>query len=161
MALRARPSAQLDEVDEARKVVETLAEDLRKHGVEVKTFHDDSSTCKSTNLHTSSTHNKQTRDLDMCVHLTLIIRPRRWERNASMCRQSTLQAKSPRNFKIGFINRGAKKRTDLYFLNNTKMPAILIETCFVDITADSNLINAKYEAICNAVAAVLSGGKSS
>ena len=31
-----------------------------------------------------------------------------------------------------FIDRGAKKRTDLFFLNSTEMPAILIETCFVD-----------------------------
>ena len=28
----------------------------------------------------------------------------------------------------GFIDRGAKKRTDLFFLNNTEMPAVLIET---------------------------------
>ena len=36
---------------------------------------------------------------------------------------------------VGFKNRGAKKRTDLYFLNKTDMPAILIEVCFVDSQA--------------------------
>ncbi len=38
-----------------------------------------------------------------------------------------------------FINRGAKKRTDLFFLNSTAMPAILLEVCFVDSTADAEL----------------------
>ena len=38
----------------------------------------------------------------------------------------------------GFINRGAKKRTDLFFLNNTEMPAILMEVCFVDSEADTS-----------------------
>ena len=37
-----------------------------------------------------------------------------------------------------FKNRGVKKRTDLYWLNNTKARAILIETCFVDSKADTD-----------------------
>ena len=31
---------------------------------------------------------------------------------------------------VGFKNRGAKKRTNLYFLNKTDMPAILVEVLF-------------------------------
>jgi N-acetylmuramoyl-L-alanine amidase len=38
-----------------------------------------------------------------------------------------------------FKNRGAKKRTDLYFLNETGMPAVLLEVCFVDSEADAAL----------------------
>ena len=34
--------------------------------------------------------------------------------------------------RLGFTNRGVKADEDLYFLNHTKGPAILIETCFVD-----------------------------
>ncbi|MBP3970000.1 N-acetylmuramoyl-L-alanine amidase [Bacillus sp. WL1] len=37
---------------------------------------------------------------------------------------------------IGWSNRGAKKRTDLYVLNETKAPAILIELGFIDNEAD-------------------------
>jgi len=37
-----------------------------------------------------------------------------------------------------FKNRGVKKRTDLYWLNNTKPIAVLIETCFVDSKADTD-----------------------
>ena len=37
-----------------------------------------------------------------------------------------------------FKNRGAKKRTDLSWLNKTHAPAILIETCFVDSKSDTD-----------------------
>ena len=42
--------------------------------------------------------------------------------------------------KLGLLykQRGAKLRNDLYWLNNTKSPAILIETCFVDSKADTD-----------------------
>jgi len=37
-----------------------------------------------------------------------------------------------------FKNRGVKKRTDLFWLNNTKSIACLIEVCFVDSKADTD-----------------------
>ena len=37
-----------------------------------------------------------------------------------------------------FKNRGIKKRTDLYWLNNTKSIACLIEVCFVDSKVDTD-----------------------
>ena len=37
-----------------------------------------------------------------------------------------------------FKNRGIKKRTDLYWLNNTSSIACLIEVCFVDSKADTD-----------------------
>lgn len=37
-----------------------------------------------------------------------------------------------------YKNRGAKKRTDLYWLNKTTSPAVLIENCFVDSKADTD-----------------------
>lgn len=40
-----------------------------------------------------------------------------------------------------FKPRGAKKRTDLYWLNSCKAPTILIETCFVDSKADTDIYN--------------------
>ena len=43
--------------------------------------------------------------------------------------------------KLGLLykQRGIKLRNDLYWLNNTKAPAILIETCFVDSKADTDI----------------------
>src|SRR5262245_739306 len=57
----------------------------------------------------------------------------------------------------GFINRGPKKRTDLYFLNNTDEPAILIETCFVDSLADAETYDVEFENICQSIATTISG----
>lgn len=45
----------------------------------------------------------------------------------------------------GLINRGAKKRMDLGFLRGTNKPAILIEVCFVDSTADAEIYRDKFE----------------
>ena len=59
------PVSILDEVDEARKVVEEVAGLLEARGVDVKVFHDDTSHSQNENLNTIvNYHNAQTRDLD-------------------------------------------------------------------------------------------------
>jgi N-acetylmuramoyl-L-alanine amidase len=54
------------------------------------------------------------------------------------------------------INRGAKKRTDLAFLNGTEEPAILIEVCFVDSRSDADNYRANFDEICVAIANAIS-----
>lgn len=56
---------------------------------------------------------------------------------------------------IGWSNRGAKQRTDLYVLNSTKAPAILIELGFIDNEADM----AKWDVdkIANSIVYALTG----
>lgn len=44
---------------------------------------------------------------------------------------------------LGLPNRGAKHRTDLGFLNSTRMPAALIEVCFVDHARDRRAFDAR------------------
>ena len=56
---------------------------------------------------------------------------------------------------VGFTDRGPKYRDDLYFLNQTEMPAILLEICFVDSQADCDLYRAQFHAIVNAIADAL------
>ena len=51
-----------------------------------------------------------------------------------------------------FKNRGVKERNDLYWLNNTKAPAILIETCFVDSKADTDIYNKDKDRVAKAIA---------
>ena len=41
-------------------------------------------------------------------------------------------------FKLGFRNRGVKDRRNLYVINNTTMPAIIVECAFVDSARDMN-----------------------
>lgn len=56
-----------------------------------------------------------------------------------------------------FRDRGIKKRDNLYFLNNTKNVAILIECCFCDNKNDVNKYN--YKKIAQAIAYSLTGKK--
>ena len=150
---------QLDEVDEARRVVERVAEFLELADVDVDTFHDDTSHDQSTNLATiTNWHNSRSRDLDVSVHFNA------YDHSAHGCEvlyvtQESLAAKVSSAIAAagGFTNRGAKYRSDLYVLNNTEEPAVLIETCFCDNTGDSNLYNSRFDAICKAIAELLSG----
>jgi N-acetylmuramoyl-L-alanine amidase len=153
-------SGVLDEVDEARKVVEQLAKELRARDVNVKTFHDDTSHDQNTNLNTIvNYHNAQSRDLDVSVHFNAYVettKPMGVE--CLYVSQSSLAGQvSSAIAACGFINRGPKKRTDLFFLNNTEEPAILIETCFVDSSADADIYHREFADICDAVADVLGG----
>ena len=149
----------LDEVDEARKVVECTAERLRERGAQVKVFHDDVSTSQSENLERiADYHNAQNRQLDISVHFNAYVettKPMGCE--VLYQTQSTLATEvSLAISKAGeLINRGPKKRTDLYFLNQTDMPAILLEVCFVDSQADADLYKGHFEEICRAIAVAL------
>lgn len=58
---------------------------------------------------------------------------------------------------IGFENRGSKHRDDLYFLNQTKAKALLIEVCFVDDKDDADLYKANRDKIARAIADGIQG----
>jgi len=146
----------LDEVNEARRVVPRVAQHLRNAGATVQEFHDDVSRTQSANLGAIvAYHNKQTRDLDVSVHFNAFQRtenPRGTEvlhksHQAMAARVSRSMANA-----AGFINRGAKVRNDLSFLNRTARPAILLEVCFVDSAADAALYQRHFEDICRAIA---------
>ncbi|HEX4500588.1 MAG TPA: N-acetylmuramoyl-L-alanine amidase [Scandinavium sp.] len=151
----------IDEVDEARKVVARVATDLEAIGVGVVEFHDDVSTTQSQNLNRIvAFHNSQTRDLDISVHF-----------NANKTTPSPMGCEVLYVTQVGLAgevasaicaasglkNRGAKKRTDLFFLNKTEEPAILIEVCFVDSQADVDIYHNKFGVICEAIADSASG----
>jgi len=150
----------LDEVDEARLVVDQLGIELERRGVKVDTFHDNTSTSQNQNLNTIvNYHNSRDRDLDVSVHFNAyeqVSKPMGTE--VLYVTQTALAADvSTAIADCGFIDRGAKKRTDLFFLNNTNKPAILIEVCFVDSEADADIYGEQFNAICSAIADVLGG----
>jgi N-acetylmuramoyl-L-alanine amidase len=153
-------SGVLDEVNEARRVVEHLADELTERGVDVVTFHDDTSKDQSTNLSTiCAAHNSQTRDLDISVHFNAYVeteKPMGCE--VLYVTQEALAGElSAAIASCGFIDRGAKYRDDLYVLNHTEMPCVLIETCFCDSEADAEVYSEQFDAICSALADVLGG----
>ena len=59
---------------------------------------------------------------------------------------------------LGLRNRGVKDRRDLYVINNTSMPALIVECAFVDSSLDmanynpENTAAAIYKGICTALA---------
>lgn len=58
---------------------------------------------------------------------------------------------------IGFKNRGLKHSKSLYFLKNTKSPALLIEVAFVDDKDDVSLYLSNIENISNAIVKGITG----
>jgi N-acetylmuramoyl-L-alanine amidase len=149
----------LDEVNEATKVVDTVTSILRDAGVTVASFHDTISDDQSENLNRIvDWHNDQTRDLDVSVHFNAYEHTSKpmgcevlyitQEDLASRMSEAIADAG-------GFIDRGPKYRSDLFVLNNTDEPAILIETCFVDSQADADLYRENYQWVCQAIASVL------
>jgi N-acetylmuramoyl-L-alanine amidase len=150
----------LDEVDEARLVVEQLAGELRNRGIDVVTFHDNDSTTQNENLNRIvDFHNSQARDLDISVHFNAyeqVSKPMGTE--VLYVTQSSLAGKlSQAIAAVGLIDRGPKKRTDLFFLNNTEKPAVLLEVCFVDSEADAAIYDVQFGPICENIASVLGG----
>ncbi|MBL4950967.1 N-acetylmuramoyl-L-alanine amidase, partial [Neobacillus sp. YIM B02564] len=155
----------INEVNEARKVVNKVYEYLKELNCTVYKFHDDTSTTQSKNLSTIvNYHNSKKRDLDISVHFNAASRtnnPRGVEvlyvsDNSKQIAEKVVNAIAKAS---GLKNRGIKYRDNLYFLNKTNKPAILIEVCFVDSKADVNVYHNKFNEICKAIAETLSGKK--
>jgi N-acetylmuramoyl-L-alanine amidase len=155
----------LNEVQEATRVVDRVAEELTRRGVRVMVFHDTTSTSQNENLNRiTDWHNDQDRDLDISVHFNAHL-----EDGATTTKPVgtevlyVTQADLAADLSVAiadagdFIDRGAKKNTGLFFLNNTDQPAVLIEVCFVDSSADVELYEDGFDEICEAIATVLGG----
>jgi N-acetylmuramoyl-L-alanine amidase len=150
-------SGYLDERDENVRVVDGVFDLLKADGVIVKKFHDNTSTSQNQNLNTIvNWHNAQDRDLDVSVHFnsgggtgTEVL----------YVTQDQLAAKVSKAIAdvAGWPNRGGKYRSDLFVLNNTEEPCILIETCFVDSSSDADTYRGKFAKICEAIAESISG----
>jgi N-acetylmuramoyl-L-alanine amidase len=148
----------IDEVTEARRVVDETAHELRLRGVNVITFHDDTSYDQDTNLKTIvAFHNEQTRDLDISVHFNAY-EPTDAPRGTEVFYGSPEQLAAEVSAAIAeagdFTDRGAKDGGGLYFCNNTDMPALLLEICFVDSEYDAQHYMVNFETICSAIADV-------
>ena len=148
---------QLDEVDQARRVVDRVASKLG-----CPKFHDNVSDDQSENLNRIvNWHNSQSRDLDVSVHFNAYDHTAHGTEVLYVTQKTISQQVAQAIVNAGGFtlrgDQGAVYRNNLSFLNNTTGPAILIETCFCDHTGDSNAFNAEFEAICTAIAESISG----
>ena len=152
----------IDEVTEARKVVERVTNLLVNRNIQTCKIVDYTSTNQRENLtFLVSTHNKTKRVLDVSVHFNAVkgittraIGTEVLYKDEAMKSLAADISKAIAT-SAGFINRGAKRRLDLAFLNQTNEQAILIEVCFVNSTVDVSLYERHFEAICQAIAQTL------
>jgi N-acetylmuramoyl-L-alanine amidase len=146
----------IDEVEEARRVVDRVADFLKALSVDVIVFHDDSSTSQDENLDTIvAFHNAQQRDLDCSIHFNAF-QPTDGPRGTEVLYLTQDMLADDMASAIanagGLLNRGGKYRDDLAFLNDTDEPAILVEVCFVDSEADVAAYQDRFDEICEAIA---------
>lgn len=161
LKIRGASSKWLDEVDEARKVVECVAKHLRELGVTVNVFHDNTSTNQATNLKTIYTyHNSTKRDIDISVHFNAFNGTANGTEVLTY-NSNTFGAKLSQVISdaLGTSNRGNKVRKDLSVVNNTNKPCFLLEICFLDNAGDVDKYNKNFDKMCRALAETLSGKK--
>ena len=150
----------INEVTEARKVVDRVYEIIKASGKACYKYHDTASSSSQNLANIVNWHNKFKDGVDVSIHFNAYTRVDK-PMGTEVCYYSNSSLAATVSKKIatagGFIDRGAKQRTGLYFLKHTNKPAILIEVCFVDSIADTNLYKANFEKICQAIAVSLIG----
>jgi len=159
----------LDEVNEARRVTNRVAEILRERGHEAAVFHDDTSRTVGDNLNAIiAWHGARMRDIDVSVHFNAFHDPNAHgtevlystEKSAPLAEGVAL-AMSAAGFRLrpaqgGATRPGTVLRNNLAFLNRlASCPAVLLEVCFVTARRDADIYNANFEALCKYIAAAL------
>ena len=131
----------LNEVTEDRSVKNKVISYLKAAGHTVYDCTDDSGTTQGANLsNIVSKCNAHIVDLDISIHLNagggtgteVLYYPESAEGQTMAAKVSAKIASA-----FGWKDRGAKGRSDLYVLKNTKAVAILVECCFVDSQSDA------------------------
>ena len=150
----------INEVTEARKVVDRVYEIVKASGKQCYKYHDTSSSSTQNLVNIINWHNGFNDGVDVSIHFNAYAHVDK-PMGTEVCYYSNSSLATAVSKEIatagGFIDRGAKQRTGLYFLKHTNKPAILIEVCFVDSVADVNLYRANFERICQAIAKTLIG----
>jgi len=163
----------IDEVDEARRVTDRVADILNRAGVTTIALHENTARTRADNVNAIvRLHNGERRNLDVSIHFNSTAsgtiedrpigvevlhhpgNPTTWTLAgrvaAAIAAASGLLLRHQRD-------SGAVARTNLGFLNNTTAPAILVEVCFVNSRTDTTLYQKHFDEICHAIASSISG----
>lgn len=156
----------IQESTEARKVKDEVVRQLRKMGHIVFDCTCDDGINQSDVLHSIVQKcNKNDVDIDISIHFNSGINDTKGNGKTTGV-EALVYSKTSRSNEyaeklcnaistLGFRNRGTKVRSDLYFLNKTKAPAVLIECCFVDDKDDVNLYD--YREMADAIVLGITG----
>ncbi|MFJ7737758.1 N-acetylmuramoyl-L-alanine amidase [Lysinibacillus sp. NPDC097287] len=150
----------LDEVEEARKVVNRVEEILKANKIPTIKIEDNVSKSQANNLsYLVRQHNTTKRKVDVSVHFNVSKERVQHGIGTEVLYYDAVSLAATMSKAIsnasGLKNRGAKKRQELAFLNGTTMPAILIEVCFVNSAEDVKLYEKHFDKICTVIAEVL------
>ena len=144
----------LKESTEARKVTNELVRLLKEQGHTVYNCTCDNGTSQGDVLKKIVAKcNQHSVDLDVSIHFNAGASAQKKNGqttgtevlvyNDSSKAMAAAQRVAKQISALGFKNRGIKIRDGLYFLRNTKSPAMLIECCFVDDGDDAALYDYK------------------
>ena len=144
----------LKESTEARKVTNEVARLLKEQGHTVYNCTCDNGTSQGDVLKKIVAKcNQHSVDLDVSIHFNAGASAQKKNGqttgtevlvyNDSSKAMAAAQRVAKQISALGFKNRGIKIRDGLYFLRNTKSPAMLIECCFVDDGDDAALYDYK------------------
>ena len=164
----------IDEVTEARRVTNRVAEILHSSGNDVLVFHDDTTRPPNSTVNTQNNwHNRQNRDLDVQVHFNAVAGTRDagigvetlYKTGNMSMREIAGRVSKAITDASGLILRhqwrdvpGTVARNDLGFLNRTNLDrAVLLEVCFVNSRTDVRLYQQYFEEICHGIAEALIG----
>ena len=137
----------LDEVTEDRKIKNKVIELLRDEGNKVYDCTESTARTQRGNLYgIVKKCNAHAVDLDVSIHINGCKKSKKDRKTKGVevliqNDNSKAKAAAERICKkvaaLGFKNRGVKVRKDLYVLNRTKAPALLVECCFADDEDDA------------------------
>ena len=150
----------INEVTEARKVVDRIYEMCKAIGIEVYKYHDTSSSSSQNLANIANWHNKFKDGIDISIHFNAYQHTSS-SMGTEVCYYSQSQLASQVSSAIskasGLKDRGGKERKGLYVLKNTNKPMLLIEVCFCDSFYDVQKYRENFDAICSAIIEALTG----
>ena len=150
----------INEVTEARKVVDRIYEMCKAIGIEVYKFHDTSSSSSQNLANIANWHNQFKDGIDVSIHFNCYQHTSN-SMGTEVCYYSQAQLANQVSLAIskasGLKNRGGKERKGLYVLRHTNKPMILIEICFLDSSFDVQKYQETFENICSAIIEALTG----
>lgn len=150
----------INEVTEARKVVDRIYEMCKAIGIEVYKYHDTSSSSSQNLANIANWHNKFKDGIDISIHFNCYQHTSN-SMGTEVCYYSQSQLASKVSSAIskasGLKDRGGKERKGLYVLRNTNKPMLLIEVCFCDSSYDVQKYRENFDSICSAIIEALTG----
>ena len=150
----------INEVSEARKVVDRIYQLCKDMGIEVYKYHDTSTSSSQNLANIANWHNQFKDGIDVSIHFNAYQHTSN-SMGTEVCYYSQSQLASKVSSAIskasGLKDRGGKQRKGLYVLKNTNKPMILIEVCFCDSSYDVQKYQENFDNICLAIIQALTG----